>query len=99
MSHNYCACEPQPLKPACPGALALQQEEPPQREAHTPQLRMAFPHHERKPARSSEDPALPKLNKHVFKNSLTQHQGIHTGEKAYECGKCRKAFSQSFILH
>ena len=32
------AQEPQLLKSECPGACALQQEKPPQREAHTPRL-------------------------------------------------------------
>ena len=40
-SHNYWARVPQLLKPACPGAHALQQEKPPQWEACAPQWRVA----------------------------------------------------------
>ena len=38
MYHNYWAHTLPLLKPACPGAHALQPEKPPQWEAHTPQL-------------------------------------------------------------
>ena len=50
--------EPQPRKPTGPRACALQQEKPPQWEAHTSQR-------ERSP-RGNDDPAQPKINKHNY---------------------------------
>ena len=79
MSHHYwdcsraCsrACRPQLLKPLCPRACAPQ-ENPPQWEAHPPQLDSS-PHslQVEKSLRSNEDPAQSKINKIQF-SSATQ---------------------------
>ena len=65
-------------KPGCPGAHALQQEEPPQWEVHGPQRRAAPAHHkERELAQSSEDPSTQKqiqlFKKNFFKEVKWGH--------------------------
>ena len=70
-SHNYWALEPQLLSSRAttteahaPRACALQQEKPPQWEAHAKQRRVAPTHcNYRKPAHTNEDPTRPKINK------------------------------------
>ena len=59
--HSYRACEPQLLKPIRCRARALQQEKPPQREAHAPRLVAPTRHNWRKTTCSNEDPAQPNM--------------------------------------
>ena len=71
VSHNYWACVPQLLSPCATTteahvsiAHALQQEKPPQWEAHALQRRAApARRNKRKPACSNEDPTQPKEKK------------------------------------
>ena len=59
------AWEPQMRKPAHPGAHALQQKKPPQREAQAPQLESSPHYLQLEKLHSNQDPARPKLN--IFK--------------------------------
>ena len=76
------AHEPQLLSPRAtttaaraPRAHALQQERPPQWEAHVPQRGVApAQHNQRKPTHSNEDPMQPKLKK---TNKQTNKQNSH----------------------
>ena len=70
------AQEPQLLKPTWPRVPAVQQEKPPQREVHAPQLKKS-PH-------SNEDPAQPKINKqnYFFKMDNNKHVPYSTGNSA-----------------
>ena len=63
VSHNHWACVPHLPKPVCLEPV-LRDEKPPQWEARAPQWRVAPARRNyRKPARSNEDPAKPKINK------------------------------------
>ena len=96
MHHNYWACALEPVRhnywsPCAatteahvPRACALQQEKPPQWEAHAPQQRVASTHRNwRKPARSNEDPTQPKINKLIKKKKKKKQDQIHP-QQAYE---------------
>ena len=63
-SHNYWALTLQLLKPTRSRACALQQEKPPQWEAHVPQPESSpcSPQLEKNPC-GNEDPGEPKINK------------------------------------
>jgi len=62
---------PQLLKPNCPRACTLQQEKPPQGEAHTPQPESS-PHSQQpeKSPHSNKDPAQPKIKINQIKKLL-----------------------------
>ena len=76
--HNYWARAPRARAPQLlsprattteahvPRACALQQEKPPQWEAHAPQRIVPARHNQRKPANSNKDPMQPKINKFIF---------------------------------
>ena len=63
-SHNYWTHVPQLLKPTCPRACGLQQEKPPQWEAHALQIESGpySPQLQKSPC-CNEDPTLPNIKK------------------------------------
>ena len=72
---NCWAHVPQLLKPACPRARALHQEQPPQWKPCTPQLESS-PHSLQlgRSLCSNKDPAQPRINKIIYKKEI-----IHLG--------------------